>query len=204
MKFEEVQYRMHHQQLYYSDDSTLMMEQMKRLDLVHEYNHMLPSKQKEKQILLKSMFQHIGDDCHIETPFYANWGGLHVSIGNHVYINFNLVLIDDTYITIGNHVMIGPNVVLCAGNHPTSIQLRKKQAQYNLPIVIEDNVWIGANSIILPGITIGENSIIGSGSIVTSNIPSNVVAAGNPCSILRPLNKHDETHYNKDTLIDIE
>ena len=111
---------------------------------------------------------------------------------------------DDSHIYVGDNVMFGPNVVLATAGHPIEPALRSKQAQYNLPIHIGNNVWIGASCVVLPGVTIGENSVIGAGSIVTKDIPPNVVAVGNPCRVLRPIGEKDKKYYYKDMEIDIE
>ncbi len=113
-------------------------------------------------------------------------------------------MVDDCDIFVGNNVMFGPNVTVSAGTHPIHPELRSKQAQYNIPIHIGNNVWIGANSVILPGVNIGDNSVIGAGSIVTKDIPSNVVAVGNPCRVLREINENDMKYYYRDMKIDIE
>lgn len=118
-----------------------------------------------------------------------------------MYANFNLTLVDDTYIYIGNSVMIGPNVTLATAGHPVEPELRREVAQFNIPIHIGDNVWIGANSVVLPGVKIGENSVIGAGSVVTKDIPSNVVAVGNPCRVLREIGEHDKEFYYKERQI---
>lgn len=204
MEINEILSRMANQKLYYCDNEELMSEQFKYLDMVYEYNHMKPSEQKEKKILLKKMFAQIGDNSYIETPFYANWGGKNVYFGDNIYSNFNLVLIDDTNIYVGNNVMIGPNVVLCSGTHPIEPELRRKQAQYNLSVKVEDNVWIGANCVVMPGVTIGKNSVIGAGSIVTKDIPANVVAIGSPCKVVREISEKDKKYYYKNYKIDIE
>lgn len=204
MEINEILSRMANQKLYYCDNEELMSEQFKYLDMVYEYNHLKPSEQKEKKILLKKMFAQIGDNSYIETPFYANWGGKNVYFGDNVYSNFNLVLIDDTNIYVGNNVMIGPNVVLCSGTHPIEPELRRKQAQYNLSVKVEDNVWIGANCVVMPGVTIGENSVIGAGSVVTKDIPANVVAIGSPCKVVREISEKDKKYYYKNYKIDIE
>ena len=125
-------------------------------------------------------------------------------MGDHVYANFNLVLVDDAVIEIGDNVMIGPNVVLCTGTHPVSPRLRAKEIQYNKRVKVGSGVWIGANTMVMPGVTIGENSIIGAGSVVTKDIPANVVAFGNPCKVYREITEEDEKYYDKDKLIDIE
>lgn len=204
MNLEETLYRIHHQKLYYCENEELMKEQAKYLDMVFEYNHLPPSRGEEKKALLEKMFGRIGESCYIETPFYANWGGKNVYMGNHVYANFNLVLVDDAVIEIGDNVMIGPNVVLCTGTHPVSPRLRAKEAQYNKPVKVGSGVWIGANTMVMPGVTIGENSIIGAGSVVTKDIPANVIAFGNPCKVHREITEEDEKYYDKDKLIDIE
>lgn len=200
MDLQETLTRMHNQKLYYSDDPSLVKEQLEYLDLLYDFNHLKPSKVEEKQALLKQLFADIGEECYIETPLYSNWGCKNVHLGSHVYANFNLVLVDDTHIYIGDHVMIGPNVVICTGTHPISPKLRLKQAQYNLPVKIGNNVWIGANSVILPGVTIGDNTIIGAGSIVTKDIPENVIAVGNPCKVSRPFTPADSHFYHHQTL----
>lgn len=204
-KFEinDIRWRMKNRKLYYADDPELMAEQMQQLDKLFAYNSLPPSKWEEKQLLLKEMFAHIGTDCYIETPFHANWGGKHVHFGNGVYANFDLTLVDDGEIFVGNHVMFGPGVVLSTGTHPIHPGLREKQAQYNAAIHIENNVWIGANAVVMPGIRIGANSVIGAGSIVTKDIPANVVAVGSPCKVLRAINEHDHQYYDKNQLIDI-
>lgn len=106
---------------------------------------------------------------------------------DHVYLNYNVTIIDDTDVYIGSHVMIAPNVVISSASHPLEPDLRYKTAEFNKPVVIEDNVWIGANSVILCGVHIGKNSVIGAGSIVTKDIPDNVVAVGNPCKVIKKI-----------------
>lgn len=204
MDIKQIKERMYNKQLYFCNDEELIKEQLVCLDKLYDYNNLKPSMQAEKISLLKDMFAEIGKNCYIESPFYANWGGKNVHFGNNVYANFNLMLVDDCDIYVGNYVMIGPNVTLCSATHPIEPNLRKKQAQYNLPVYIEDNVWLGANCMIMPGITIGENSVIGAGSIVTKNIPSNVIAVGNPCKVLRQITEHDKKYYYKDYEIDIQ
>lgn len=203
MNLEDIMHRMHAGKLYCADDETLVTEQLTYLDKLFTYNHLPPSKGAQKQALLKEMFAEIGDACYIETPFHANWGGKNVHFGHHVYANFNLTLVDDSHIYVGNHVMMAPNVVLAGGTHPIHPELRKKQVQYNLPVKIEDNVWLGAGVIVLPGVTIGENSVIGAGSVVTKDIPKNVIALGNPCRVLREIDANDLKFYEKTRLIDL-
>ena len=204
MDLKEIRERMYGQKLYYCNDEDLMREQMKVLELLYDFNQTRPSEQDKREKILKKMFAEIGDDCYIEPPFHANWGGKNVHFGNGVYANFNLTMVDDCDIFVGNNVLFGPNVTLSAGTHPIHPELRSKQAQYNIPIHIGNNVWIGANSVILPGVNIGDNSVIGAGSIVTKDIPSNVIAVGNLCRVLREINENDMKYYYRDMKIDIE
>ena len=139
----------------------------------------------------------MGEGCWIEPPLRANWG-THTLLGNHVYANFNLTLVDDTQVTIGDYVMIGPNVTISAAGHPICPDLRREAMQFNFPVRIEENVWIGAGAIILPGVTIGKNSVIGAGSVVTRDIPENVVAMGVPCRVVRPIGERDKEYYFRD------
>ncbi len=200
---EELIRRMRSGQLYFCDDPALAAEQLIWLDKVHDYNALKPSQQEEKKKLMREMFAEVGEGCYLETPFYANWGGKNVHLGAGVYANFNLMMVDDCDIHIGDHVMIGPNVVLATGTHPINPELRDQQAQYNLPIHIEENVWIGAGAIVLPGVTIGKNSVIGAGSVVTKDIPADVVAAGSPCRVLREIGERDRKYYRGDLEIDL-
>ncbi|MDK0864640.1 sugar O-acetyltransferase [Clostridium perfringens] len=204
MDLKEIKERMYGQKLYYCNDEVLMNEQMKSLELLYDFNQTRPSEQDKRDKMLKKMFAEIGEDCYIEPPFHANWGGKNVHFGNGVYANFNLTMVDDCDIFVGNNVLFGPNVTVSAGTHPIHPELRSKQAQYNIPIHIGNNVWIGANSVILPGVNIGDNSVIGAGSVVTKDIPSNVVAVGNPCRVLREINENDMKYYYRDMKIDIE
>lgn len=195
--------RMKTGKLYYCNDETLMKEQSECLEILYDFNQTRPSESEQRLAILKKLFAEVGENCYIEPPLHTSWGK-NTHMGNHVYANFNLTLVDDTDVFIGNYVMIGPNVTIDTGTHPIRPDIRKKQAQYNLPVTIGDNVWIGAGSIILPGVHIGENTVIGAGSIVTKDIPANVVALGSPCRVVREINEHDMKYYYKDMEIDIE
>lgn len=169
---------------------------------MYDYNQTRPSQMEKRAELIKEMFAEAGEGCYIEPPFYANWGGRHVHLGNHVYANFGLTCVDDTHIYIGDHTMMGPNVNLATANHPLLPELREKAYQYNLPIHIGKNCWLGAGVIVVPGVTIGDNTVIGAGSVVTKDIPANSLAVGNPCRVLRELNDHDREYYYRDRKID--
>ena len=183
--------KMHTGELYLPGDDDIMREQTKCLELLYDYNMTRPSETERRRELLKKMFAEIGDDCYIEPPLHANWGGRHIHFGKGVYANFCLTAVDDTHIYVGDHTMIGPNVTLAAAAHPISPKLRRAAYQYNLPIHIGRNCWLGAGVTVLPGVTIGDNSVIGAGSIVTKDIPANVVAVGNPCRVLRKIDPEE-------------
>lgn len=172
------------------------------LEKMYDYNQTRPSQMEKRAELIKEMFAEAGEGCYIEPPFYANWGGRHVHLGNHVYANFGLTCVDDTHIYIGDHTVMGPNVNLATANHPLLPELREKAYQYNLPIHIGKNCWLGAGVIVVPGVTIGDNTVIGAGSVVTKDIPANSLAVGNPCRVLRELNDHDREYYYRDRKID--
>ena len=119
-------------------------------------------------------------------------------------MNFNLTMVDDTHIYVGNHTMFGPNVTIATAGHPVLPDLRIYGYQYNMPVHIGRNCWLGAGVVVLPGVTIGDNTVIGAGSIVTKDIPANVVAVGNPCKVLREINEKDREYYFRDRKMDTE
>lgn len=191
--------KLHSGDLYLGDE--LMNDQLPYINMLYDYNATRPTELHKREELLKKMFAEIGEDCYIEPPFHANWGGKHVHFGDYVYANFNLTLVDDTHIYIGSRTMIGPNVTVATAGHPILPELREQAYQYNAPVRIGRNCWIGAGAVILPGVTVGDNTVIGAGSIVTKDIPANVVAVGNPCRVLREINDRDREYYFKDKKI---
>ncbi|GGD88552.1 sugar O-acetyltransferase [Paenibacillus nasutitermitis] len=196
--------KMHAGELYNCADKELMIEQGKCLERLYDFNATRPSEVEKRNKLMKEMFAEIGDNCYIEPPFHANWGGKHVHFGSGIYANFNLTMVDDTHIYVGDHTMFGPNVTVATAGHPIVPDLREIVMQFNLPVHIGRNVWIGAGVIIVPGVKIGENTVIGAGSVVTKDVPANVVAVGNPCRVLREINDHDKEYYYKDRRINFK
>ena len=190
--------------VYYCADEEIMGDQLLCLEKMYDFNATRPLEGQKREALLKEMFAEVGTGCYIEPPLHSNWGGKHTHLGDYVYANFNLTLVDDAHIYIGSRVMIGPNVVIATAGHPIDPELRVKNTQYNVDVHIGDNAWISAGCVILPGVTIGENSVIGAGSIVTKDIPANVVAVGNPCRVIREIGERDKTYYFKDKKIDWE
>lgn len=188
--------------IYQPNDPTIMEEQLAYLDLMDEYNRTPRRLQAERGEMLKKLFAEVGENCYIESPYFANWGGHHVHLGSNIYANAGLNLVDDTHIYIGDCTMLGPNVVIATAGHPINPELRSRGLQYNLPVHIGRNCWLGAGVIVMPGVTIGDNTVIGAGSIVTKDVPSGVVAVGNPCRVLRQVGEHDREYYYKDRKID--
>ena len=201
MELKEIIERMHNGDIYYPSDPNLVPLQTERLDMLYDYNATRPTEEKKREEILKNLFAEIGEGCYIEPPFHSNWAGKHVHFGKFVYANFNLTLVDDTHIYVGDYTMFGPNVTVATAGHPVDPELRQKGLQYNAPVKIGKNCWIGAGAVIVPGVTIGDNVVIGAGSVVTKDIPSNVVAVGNPCRLLREVGERDREFFFKDKKI---
>lgn len=193
---------MHTGDIYDPADPEVSKLQVSCMEKLYNYNLTRPSEGERRFALLKEMFAEIGEGCYVEPPLYSNFGGHHVHFGKNIYANYHLTLVDDTHIYVGDNTMFGPNVVLATAGHPIAAELRSKGLQYNMPIHIGRNCWLGAGVIVLPGVTIGDCVVIGAGSVVTKDIPSNVVAVGNPCRVLRSVNEHDLEYYFRDRKID--
>ena len=196
--------RMEQGSIYNPNVSELTDEQSIYMEKLWEFNQLRPSEQDKKQKYMKEVFAECGEDCFIELPFRANWGGKNLHFGNRVYANFNLTVVDDGEIFVGDKVMFGPNVTIATANHPIEPSLREDCMQYNKPVHIGENVWVGAGTVIVPGVTIGKNSVIGAGSVVVKDIPENVVVVGNPCRVLREIGEHDREFFYRNERIDWE
>ena len=194
--------KIHSGELYYPSGDEIMNEQLSYVNMQYDFNMTRPTELDKREEMLKKMFAEIGDGCYIEPPLHANWGGHHVHFGKGVYANFNLTLVDDTHIYVGDYTLFGPNCVIATASHPIDPVLRQEAYQYNLPVHIGKNCWLGAGVIVCPGVTIGDNTIIGAGSVVTKDIPSGVVAFGNPCRVHREVTERDKEYYYKDRKID--
>ena len=194
--------KIHSGNIYYPNGDDIILEQLGYLDIMDEYNRTPRLQMEKRRQLLRQVFAEVGEGTYVESPYFGNWGGHHVHLGKNVYINAGLKLVDDTHIYIGDCTMLGPNVVLATAGHPIDPTLREKALQYNLPVKIGRNCWLGAGVIVMPGVTIGDNSVIGAGSVVTKDIPANVVAVGNPCRVLREIGEKDRQFYWRDRQID--
>jgi galactoside O-acetyltransferase len=189
--------------IYDPADQEIMAEQMSFLDGLWAFNQLKPSEGEAKTRYMKQVFAECGENCYIELPLRANWGGHHLYLGANVYANSNLTLVDDGHIYVGDGVMFGPNVTITTAGHPVEPNLRRRGIQYNLDVRIGNNVWIGAGAMILPGVTIGDNTVVGAGSVVTRDLPANVVAVGSPCRVLREIGERDRQYYHRDREIDL-
>ncbi len=190
--------------IYDACDKEIMEMQRPFKEKLWEFNQLGPLDSDKKEAYMKEVFAECGDYCYIELPFRASWGGSHVHFGTGIYANYNLTLVDDGHIYVGNRVLFAPNVVVTTANHPLDPDLRRYEMQYNRNVYIEDNVWIGTGAIILAGVHIGKNSVIGAGSVVTRNIPENVLAVGNPCRPVREIAEHDRKYYYRNNNIDFD
>lgn len=172
-------------------------ERFRCRELVYDYNNTRPNEEAKRQSILKDLLGDMGKDIWIEQPIRFAYGK-RTHIGDCFYANFNMVIVDDIDVYIGNNVMFAPNVTISVTGHPVHKDLRPNGEQFSFPVHIGDYVWVGSNVVIMPGVTIGENSVIGAGSIVTKDIPANVIAVGNPCRVLRPITQRDKEYYYKD------
>ena len=185
--------KQHTGEVYFPGDPEILEEQIQYQEKLYDYNQTRPSEQEKRTNLLKEMFAEIGENCYIEPPFHANFGGHHCHFGKNVYANYNLTAVDDTHIYVGDNTMIAPNVILASAAHPLDPEERRKGYQYNQPVHIGKNCWLGAGVIVVPGASIGDDTVIGAGSVVTKDIPSGVVAVGNPCRVIKEV-KREETN----------
>lgn len=173
-------------QLYLSTDAELQADRQRAKALLYGFNLLHPEEIELRRLIIHDLFGSIHDSFCIEPPLRCDYG-YNINIGKNFYANFNLTILDCALVTIGNNVLIGPNVSIYTAGHPLCSKTRIAGLEYAYPITIGDNVWIGGNVVINPGVSIGENSVIGSGSVLTQSIPANVMAAGNPCCVKKYL-----------------
>lgn len=171
--------------------------------MIYEFNQLRPEERDRIPEILKRLFGKTGEEIWIEPPFHCDYGW-NIEAGENFYANYGTTILDVGKVTFGDNVMLAPNVSIYTAGHPLHPLSRNSGYEYGLPISIGNNVWIGGNVVILPGITIGDNAVIGAGSVVTKDIPANVIAAGNPCRILRKITEDDRRFYYKDREFDVE
>lgn len=185
------------QKPYIASDPELSKERIYAQKACFYINSLSPELLKERNEILQRLLGSIKDNFKIEQPFHCDYG-YNITIGENFYANYNCVILDCAEVNIGNNVMLAPNVSIYTAGHPIDAEKRNQEWEYAIPVKIGNNVWIGGNTVINPGIHIGDNTVIGSGSVVTRNIPGNVIAAGNPCKIIREITNEDRQFYFKD------
>lgn len=185
--------------LYHASDETLTLKRKQARNQVYKYNKTKPTASNKRQKMLKEMLGGLGSHVKIHPPVYLDYGK-HLFVGDYFYANYGCVFLDVNHIKIGDHVMFGPYVSIYTAGHPVDKEIRNEGLEYGYAVDIKDNVWIGGGTIINPGVTIGENTIIGSGSVVTKDIPANVIAFGNPCKVHRKITKEDQRYWENEKL----
>jgi len=169
-----------------NNDPEIQAEHEKALAILYKLRNADPCNKEEVEKLFKLLFGHLGNNHTIEIPFYCGFGK-NIFIGDFFYANYNCTIVDNAEVIIGNHVFLAPNVSIYTAGHPLDFRTRNLGMEFAKPVTIEDNVWIGGNSTILPGVTIGHGSVIGAGSVVVKSIPPNTVAAGKPCKEIKKI-----------------
>ncbi len=159
-------------------------------EICFDFNHIRPSNLERREELIRQLFAKVGKNCYIEPPLTCSYG-FHMFVGDEFFANSNCLFMDDAKITFGNDVFIGPNCQFYTAHHPIHWKKRNSKLEKAIPITVGNNVWFGGSCVILPGVTIGSNVVIGAGSVVTRDIPDNVIAAGNPARVLRPITEED-------------
>jgi len=168
---------------------------------IYDFNNLSPNLNESATLMLKNILGKTGENIWIEAPFHCDYGW-NIEVGENFFANYNLTILDVAKVTIGKNVQMAPNVSIYTAGHPIHPDTRNTGYEYGIPISIGDNVWIGGNVVILPGVKIGDNVVIGAGSVVTKDIPDNVIAMGNPCKIVREITEEDRTYYYKKNKFD--
>lgn len=180
----------------------LSEERMACKKLVHEFNLLPPEQEDRAEELMRALLGKAGKDAWINAPFHCDYG-YNIEVGDNFFANYNLTILDVAKVVIGNNVQIAPNVSIYTAGHPIHPDSRNSGYEYGIPVAIGDNVWIGGDVVILPGVTIGSNSVIGAGSVVSKDVPEWVAAAGNPCRVIRAVTEEDRKFYYKDREFDV-
>ena len=187
----------------YKIDDELMSEVLEARAKVHRFNQIDPTDTKQLRELITDLLGGAGKNCTVCQPFHVDYGS-NIFVGNNFFANYNCMILDVGRVDIGDNVMLAPNVAIYTAGHPIHHEARNSHYEYGIPVKIGSNVWIGGNSVIVPGVTVGDNTVIGAGSVVTKDIPSGVIAAGNPCRVIRAITDEDKKYYFKDREFDEE
>lgn len=172
-------------------DEDLIREREACKELCYDYNLLRPSQKEEREELIGRIFGKVKGACCVTAPFWCDYG-YNIEVGENFYTNHNCVILDAAKVTFGDNVFIAPDCGFYTAGHPIDVERRNQGLEYAYPITVGDNVWIGGGVKVMPGVTIGSNVVIGGGSVVTKDIPDNVVAVGNPCKVLRPVTEEDK------------
>lgn len=186
---------------YNAFEEELENERRRAAELLYEYNLLPPRNSPKRKEILEQVLGSCGKQFVLEAPFRCDYG-YNIHLGENFFANYNLVILDCARVSIGKNALIGPDVGIYTAGHPVHPVPRSRDLEFALPITIGDNVWIGGKVLINPGISIGDNAVIGSGSVVTRDIPSNVIALGNPCKVLREIKEKDREYYYKNRRFD--
>lgn len=170
---------------------------------IYEYNLLRPDETEKMNALLKDILGKTGENVFIEAPFHCDYGK-NIEVGENFFANYNFTVLDVGKVIIGSNTQIAPNVSIYTAGHPIHPQSRNSGYEYGIGVTIGDNVWLGGNVVINPGVHIGNNAVIGSGSVVTKDIPDNVVAAGNPCKVIKMITDEDRKYYYKNREFDVQ
>ena len=189
--------------LAYKCDEVLKKEITEAREFCFKYNNISPVEKIKKETMLKNFLGKTGEKITIMSPFYCDYG-YNIEIGENFFSNYNLTILDICPVKIGDNVMFGPNVSLYGAGHPIHAISRNSGYEYGDKITIGDNVWLGGSVVVVPGVTIGENTVIAAGSVVTKDIPKNVVAAGNPCKVIKEITDKDLDYYYKNKKFDVD
>ena len=189
--------------LAYKIDGELMAEVLEARAKAHAYNQVDPRDTEKLSELITDLLGGAGKNCTVCQPFHVDYGS-NIFVGDNFFANYNCMILDVGKVTVGDNVMLAPNVAIYTAGHPVHPEARNSHYEYGIPVTIGSNVWVGGNSVILPGVTVGDNTVIGAGSVVTKDIPSGVIAAGNPCRVIREITDDDKKYCFKNREFDEE
>lgn len=178
-------------------------ERLENKKKIYEFNNCSPDEEEKSRRLIREILGKTGENVYVEAPFHCDYG-YNIEVGENFYANYNLIILDVGRVRIGKNAQFAPNVAIYTAGHPVHPDSRNSGYEYGIDITIGDNVWLGGNTVVMPGVHIGNNVVIGAGSVVTKDIPDDVIAVGNPCRVLRKITEEDRKYYFRDLEFDVE